>query len=875
MTQRWSFVLALFVCLAAPAAAQIDRGATLKVTVVDQTGGVLPNATVTIVGQESATSGVTLAPATASAQGLALFEHLVPGKYTVTASFDGFETVAVKDVRVKASDNTQKVTLPLKKVDELLTVGRDKQTAALDPQGAAFSTVLTREQIAALPDDPDEMEAALKAMSPPGASLRIDGFSGGKLPPKSQIRSIRLPRMDMMAAQNHGGMNGMMFIDVMTGPGLGGFRGSTDMTFRDDALNAKNPFTPTKGDEQLRQYGLSLNGPIQAGTSSYAFSVNGGTDYQSNNLLAATPDGTVAQAVRQPSDRFSLNARADLGLTPDHALRATFARNTFNRRNLGVGGFNLAGTAYRQTSADNTFRLSENGPLGKRFFTESRLQLRWADTASFSSVEAPTIRVNDAFTSGGAQQAGGDHRLEFEAATDLDYVHGVHSMRAGLLLEGGRYRSDVSSNYLGTFTFASLGDYLAGKPASYTRRTGDPNVSYTNLQAGVYVQDDWRVHKSTLLSLGLRYEAQSLLKDQRNFSPRASVSWVPFKDGKTTIRAGIGYFNDWLGTSTYEQTLRVDGFKQRELNILSPSYPDPGTTGVTAATNRYVLADGLTLPDSLSANVGIDRQVTDWFRFNVGYTYRKGLHMLRGRNLNAPVNGVRPDANFANVVEVVNDAAQRVHSVNVGANVIALNWKRTIFFVNYNYTRAESNSTGPFSLPANGDDLSTEWGPLTPTHRLQGQFNMAPFTNLSLSVNFRAQSGTPYNMTTGRDDNRDGVFNDRPSGVSRNSLWTPGQWDIGGRLNYVIGIGTRAQAGGAGPQGVMIVMGGGPGGPQGGFGGGAENARYQINLYVAVSNLTNHNNYIGYSGVLTSQFFGQATNVANPRKVELGVRFGF
>lgn len=151
---------------------------------------------------------------------------------------------------------------------------------------------------------------------------------------------------------------------------------------------------------------------------------------------------------------------------------------------------------------------------------------------------------------------------------------------------------------------------------------------------------------------------------------------------------------------------------------------------------------------------------------------------------------------------------------------------------------------------------------------------MAPFTNFSLSVNFRAQSGTPYNMTTGRDDNRDGVFNDRPSGVSRNSLWTASQWDIGGRLNYAIGIGTRQQAGG-GPQGVMIVMGGGASGPQGGFGGGADNARYQLNFYVAVSNVTNHNNYVGYSGVVTSQFFGQATNVANPRKVELGVRFGF
>lgn len=875
MIKRAFFVVMLLVCAAAPAWAQLDRGGKLLVTVVDQTGGVLPNATVTIAGQDAATTTVTFSPATSSSAGIATFENLVPGRYTVTAAFDGFQTVTMKDVRVRSGENKQKLTLPLKKVDELLTVGRDKQTAALDPLGAAFSTVLTREQIAALPDDPDEMEAALKAMSPPGASMRIDGFTGGKLPPKSQIRSIRLPRMDMMAAQNHGGMNGMMFIDIMTGPGLGGFRGFTDFTFRDDALNAKNPFTPTKGDEQLRQYGLSVNGPIKAGHSSYAFSMNGGRDFQTTNLLASTPEGTIAEAIRQPSDRLSFNLRADAALTPDHAMRFSFGRNTSTRSNLGVGGFNLSSTAFRQKSADNTLRLSENGPLGKRFFTESRVQVRWADTTTTSSVEAPTIRVNDAFTSGGAQQSGVDHRVEFEAATDLDYVRGLHSMRAGILLEGGRYRSDLSSNSLGTFTFASLNDYLAGKPASYSRRIGDPNVQYNNFQAGVYLQDDWRVHKTTMLSLGVRYEAQTLLKDQRNVSPRASISWVPFKDGKTTIRGGVGYFNDWLGTSTFEQTLRVDGFRQRELNIPFPSYPEPGSTGLTAATNRYVLANGLTLPDNLSANLGIDRQVTDAFRVNASYTYRFGAHVLRGRNLNAPVNGRRPDPSFANVVEVVNDAEQRVHSLNVGANILALNWKRTIFFVNYNYTRAESNGTGPFSLPANGDDLATEWGAVAPRHRLQGQLSMSPTQNFSLSVSFRQQSGTPYTMTTGRDDNRDGVFNDRPAGVSRNSLWTASQWDIGGRLNYAIGIGTRQQGAGGGGPGMVVIMGGGASGPQGGFGGGADNARYQINLYVAVSNLTNHNNYIGYSGVTTSPFFGQPTNVANPRKVELGVRFGF
>ncbi len=90
----------------------------------------------------------------------------------------------------------------------------------------------------------------------------------------------------------------------------------------------------------------------------------------------------------------------------------------------------------------------------------------------------------DAFTSGGAQRRGGSRAVDFEAATDLDYVRGVHSMRAGVLLEGGRYRSDDAANYFGTYTFASLRDYEAGRPSNFTRRTGLPDVEYGNLQAG-------------------------------------------------------------------------------------------------------------------------------------------------------------------------------------------------------------------------------------------------------------------------------------------------------------------------------------------------------------------------------------------------------
>jgi len=70
--------------------------------------------------------------------------------------------------------------------------------------------------------------------------------------------------MDMFAAQNHGGMSGMMFIDIMTMPGMGPLRGSADFSFRDESMDARNAFTPEKAPEQLQQYGFNLSGHDQA-----------------------------------------------------------------------------------------------------------------------------------------------------------------------------------------------------------------------------------------------------------------------------------------------------------------------------------------------------------------------------------------------------------------------------------------------------------------------------------------------------------------------------------------------------------------------------------------------------------------------------------
>jgi len=859
---------------AAPAAVPVGR---LTITVVDQTGAVLPTATVTVLGQDAATKIVTVPPGTASDAGILSFEGVAQGRYTLQVDFPGFETATVRDVRVRAGDTRRTVTLQLKRFDQEVTVGRDGRTSGLDPRGNAFSTVLTREMIEALPDDPDEMEAVLKAMSPGSAQIRIDGFSGGRMPPKSQIRSIRLPRMDAFAAQNHGGMSGMSFIDIMTQPGAGSLRGNVDLGFQDSSLNARNPFTPVKGDEQQRRLSLSLSGNLKPNRTSFSVNLGGASQYTSPNQLAVLPDGsTVAGALRTPSDSTNVSLRLDHSINKDHTARLSIDRQTRQTKNQGVSGFNLADRAYKSENSTTTIRMSENGPFGRRMFSESRLQLTVGSSSQSAAVEAPTIRVLDAFTTGGAQVSGGQRRFDVEASTELDYVRGAHSSRFGLLVEGGRYRSDDVSNYLGTYTFASIPDYLAGLPMSYTRKIGDPNLTYARWQAAAYAQDDWRVARTLMLSGGVRFGVQSLTLDQFNISPRINLAWSPLRSGNLTMRAGYGYFYDWLSGDLYKQTLQIDGFRQRELNVRNPSFPAPPEDGPATATNQYLWSDDLALPTSHRLNVGADRTLTPNMRVNATFTRAWGRGQLRGRNLNTPVNGVRPNAEFANILTLVSDAESQTNSLNLGWNYTRLDWKRAFFFVNYTLGTSNTNTTGAFSVPASGDNLVTEWGPSQGDirHRANLTMSMAPFTNLSMNLNARVQSGSPYNITTGRDDNGDGLFNDRPVGVARNAGRASAQWDLGGRMSYTIGWGSRAQNGG-GPASTMVQMMGGSSAMAAALGGGAQNSRYRLEFSLSFQNLLNRANYVGYSGVITSPFYGKPTSVVNPRSLQLGARLGF
>ena len=863
------------------AAAQQTELATLKVVVKDPSGAVIPGAMVQLKGAEERTAAITRADLPSDGQGVAVADGLRPGRYAIEVAFPGFETLAVPDVRVRAGENKRDAVLKIQKLEDSVSVGRDKATVASDPNNDRFNTVLSRDQINALPDDPDEMERVLKEMAGPGATIRVDGFRGGKLPPKSQIRSIRFQR-DAYAAENH--MAGMVFVDIVTQPGLGPLRGSMDFLFRDDSLNARNAFQSEKGEEQTQQYTMNLSGTLRKDRTSFSLSATGTTLFDSANVYAGTASGLQNNSIRRPSDRLNFNGRLDHAVNTSHTLRANVQSNGVKTRNLGVGGFDLEERSYSRQNEESLLRLSESGPWSRTLFGESRLQVRRQTSRSESDLEQRTTRVLDTFTSGGAQQAGGREATDIEWATNVDWARGRHSIRFGALVEGGWYRSDNRTNYLGTFVFPSSADFDAGRPASFSQRIGDPLVEYSQWQAGFFLQDDWRARSNLTISAGVRQEIQTHLDDRLNLAPRVGMTWSPFKNGKTTVRAGGGIFYDWLESEIYEQVLRVDGVRQRDLVVTNPGYPDAflGATGEILPASKYMFDDELVMPRRVMANFGISHQFKPTLSANVSYSRSRGTDRFRGRNINAPIDGVRPDPTVGNITQVESTASMRGETLSTGVN-FNIPARRMFLFANYAWIKQESDTDGAFSLPANSYDPAAEWGPVAgmPRHNFSAMFTSSLTKAMRLSLGGSLRSGTPYNVTTGRDDNGDTVFNDRPEGVGRNSARTEIMWDVNARLSYAFGFGQRPPAGG-GSAGTPVIVThrvtvGGAGGSDiaGAFGGGAEDKRIRFELFASATNLFNAVNRIGYSGVMTSPFFGQATAAMPARRIDLGVRVGF
>ena len=342
---------------------------------------------------------------------------------------------------------------------------------------------------------------------------------------------------------------------------------------------------------------------------------------------------------------------------------------------------------------------------------------------------------------------------------------------------------------------------------------------------------------------GLRYERQTNLADRDNLDPRVGVAFA--LDNSTVVRAGAGVFHMRVGRGIQNTLARFDGSRQFQIVIENPSYPDPflaGDVTVVTPSSRRVQAQDLSAPYSVNTSYQIERSLPGNLFVTASFDYHRGFHVLRSRNLNAPLPGLteRPNPAEGNVWQLESSGISRFRAIR-----LTMRQRFSIFNVNATYGRQVSgNVLTNFGAPTDNFNLRGDYAE-TVRHQFNARINNRLFWEIFLNTNITYRSGNWYTITTGRDNNGDGVTNDRPPGVPRNSVRGPHQGNVSFNLTKSFSLG-----------------GNGNGGPS-------------LNLRANFNNAFNRTNLGNPVGILTSPFFGRSIRATNPRQISLEMRFQF
>jgi hypothetical protein len=328
--------------------------------------------------------------------------------------------------------------------------------------------------------------------------------------------------------------------------------------------------------------------------------------------------------------------------------------------------------------------------------------------------------------------------------------------------------------------------------------------------------------------------------------------------------------------------------KQIDEIILNPAYPVTATSGGTRLpASRIQTAGELTQPTIHQASIGFDKNIKEWMGVRADYMWTRGYNVLRSTNINAPVDGLRPDPTIGNISEISSTGRTASDRLSVGLN-LRVPARRIFGNVMYQLGSVRNNADSALSLPADSTQPDADWGPAMQDirHRLFVMGNLPLPYGLRAGVNMQLSSARPYNITTGLDANGDTVFNDRPAGVSRNAGRGAAQMTVDLRLTKSLNLG------GLFPGGEGVPMGGPPPGgaaaamqPGSGMGGGGDgprmvimegsNSRYRADLYVNFQNLFNQTNLNAFTGNQLSPFSGTATSAGPARRIEVGATISF
>lgn len=373
-------------------------------------------------------------------------------------------------------------------------------------------------------------------------------------------------------------------INIRTKTGSNAYRGDCYLYFGDEALNANTFFRNARGlgripQQQLRE-GAVVSGPIRKQRDFFfgtyerldvpdVVEINALVPVVTNPLFPLpAPTQPAAQGsdaalffeeLSTPESSNLMNVRGDFNLSQSHnaAVRLDSLRGR-NARGF-PGGTRLPETILIEGRDSDSISVSDYLILANRFVNQARFQysrLMPRNQASLDSVSvvirSPRLTAG-AFSGSDSSPAFSREEKRTQIQDNVSLLHGSHIFKAGGDIQLVRASFNDLFATGGEFTFDTVGDFLANNPSRFVQRFNTKSRA-SNDVVGIFIQDEWKMMRNITMSLGMRWDNESILDDRTNLSPRVAIAWDPFGGnlfrsfkklagaGKTVVRAGLGLF---------------------------------------------------------------------------------------------------------------------------------------------------------------------------------------------------------------------------------------------------------------------------------------------------------------------------------------------
>jgi hypothetical protein len=596
------------------------------------------------------------------------------------------------------------------------------------------------------------------------------------------------------------------YINVVTKSGTNAVQGTVYDFVRDDAFNAANALLGKKLPMDQQQYGGSLGGPLLRDRTFYFSNFEQRLLDQTglvtilpenvsiiNARLAATgyPGSPITTGI-YPNPVHSINGlgKVDHHVSGSDQLSVRYSLyHVTSDNSRGAGALNASTASAGLDNTDHSLAVGNTWTISSTTVNETRFQFAYGDlkapptdpigpavsiagVASFGTLSgSPTRRVN---------------RM-YQVVNNLSHQAGAHSLRAGVDFVFNDDTITYPRSVRGSYSFSTLANFLTGNYSGFTQTFGNPVISQTNPNIGIFAQDEWRIGSDLTVNLGVRYDLQYLHTinlDANNISPRGGFAWSPGGSQQLLVRGSAGLFFDRVPLRAVANailsagnTTEVNNLQQPGVAVLIPTqegapiFPNilPARILTTTLVDFTTMDRDLQNAYSGQASLEVERSIGGGRSLNGGYQYVRGKNLVMSVNQNVATcvaagtnNGCRPNSAYRNNGQYSSVAESDYHGLHLSFVQRATTWSS----LRLTYTFSKSmNNVGEafFSSPIDPTDIMRDWARSDDDQRHRLVINGTVNTSMAraatawqrishgfqLSGLLQSYSSLPFNITSG------------------------------------------------------------------------------------------------------------------------------